>query len=1033
MGFAPFYKKRMVNSSLLLHYYTKIKIVSLGNASFFRLVYCGLITLFIGLLFSMSAMAGMQRLYNPFNPPDTSGRAAWQQQRTVWVDSVMGSLSVDQKIGQLFMVAAYSNRSAEHEQELNQLVSEYGIGGLIFFQGGPVRQAYMTNRLQAKAQVPLLIGMDAEWGLGMRLDSVINFPRQVTLGGIQDNQLIYSMGTEIAREMRLLGVHINFAPVVDVNSNPLNPVIGSRSFGEYKFDVARKSLAYMKGLQDGGVIASAKHFPGHGDTDTDSHLTLPVLRHDMERIRSIEMYPFQRLMEDSLSSIMVAHLHIPAIDDRPNRATTLSEKAVKGLIRKEMKYEGLVFTDALNMKGVSQFFKPGQVDVEALIAGNDVLLFPEDVPTAVKQIKKALRKGTISEQELNEHVQRILKAKYWAGLNKYKKINTDRLVEKINSPIAELVRYKLYQEAATVVKNQYDFIPIKNLSDKSFASLTIGAADSLNTFGQALNTYAPFNNYSISMNATPEEYERMLKILQHYDVVVVGVQGMNRSASKQFGLSAEMLNFSQELNRKTKAIYAVFGIPYSLQYFEQSKYLICAYEDSKYTHQAIPALIFGGLRAQGELPVSVSGLVRRGMGDNTRELQRLNYSTPEDVGMDSYVLEEVDKIAEEAIKLGATPGCQILVARKGSIIYQKSFGHLTYDSVQAVNNETIYDIASITKVAATLQVMMFLEERELIDLDKPIVNYLPDLKGTNKAKMTLRNILAHQAGLVPYIPFWKYTLDDMGLNTGYYSATPMGDFELPVAGGLYAVRSIQDSVWQWIKDSDLRELPRRKKTYDYKYSDVGYYIMQRIAEKILNQPMAEFLAQNLYEPLGLTTMTYLPLCKFDQDRIAPTEHDTYFRNSLVCGMVHDQGAAMLGGIAGHAGLFSNATDLAVLMQMNLQDGIYGGRRFLGPGTVERFAKKQFEDNRRGLGWDKPELEEHSGPTSNYASASTFGHTGFTGTAAWADPEFDLVFIFLSNRIYPDASNTKLIKYNIRTRIMDEIYRSIQSFDKSYNP
>jgi beta-N-acetylhexosaminidase len=478
-------------------------------------------------------------------------------------------------------------------------------------------------------------------------------------------------------------------------------------------------------------------------------------------------------------------------------------------------------------------------------------------------------------------------------------------------------------------------------------------------------------------------------------------------------------------------IFSVFGSPYSLQHFEETHNLLCAYEDNEYTQKIVPAILFGGLETKGKLPVSVSGLLRRSMGEHSRALGRLSYATPEDVGMDSGVLARIDEIAHEAIQMKATPGCQILVARKGSIVYQKSFGHLTYDSLQAVTNETVYDIASITKVAATLQVIMFLEEHGLVELDKPIVTYLEDLKGSNKANLTLRNILTHQAGLVSYIPFWRKTVDETGLNTGLYSAFPVPEFNLQVASGMYAARSLQDSVWQWIKQSDLLPLKKGKKTYEYKYSDLGYYIMQRIAEKQLNQPMGDFLAQNFYEPLGLSTMTYLPLCKYPLQRIAPTEQDNLFRNTLVCGMVHDQGAAMFGGIAGHAGIFSNARDLATLMQMNLQDGEYGGRRYLAPGTVAKFAKTQFKDNRRGLGWDKPALDDFYGPTSNLVSPATFGHTGFTGTAAWVDPEFDLVYIFLSNRIHPDAENTKLIKYSIRTRIQDEIYKSIQDFAK-YN-
>ena len=971
----------------------------------------------------------------PGTAQPNAAQQAWLEKRDRWVDSVMNKLDEDERIGQLFMVAAYSNKGEDHLDELRRLVKNYNIGGLIFFQGGPVRQAVMTNKLQEEAKVPLFIGMDAEWGLGMRLDSIPNFPRQMTLGAIEDNQLIYTMGAEIARQCKLMGVHINFAPVVDVNSNPANPVIGSRSFGEYKFEVAEKGIAYMKGLQYNGVLACAKHFPGHGDTDTDSHLTLPVIKHDLERLKSVELYPFQRLIKDSLASVMVAHIHVPSLDSRPNTATTLSPAVVKNLLKQEMGYQGLVFTDALNMKGVSSFYKPGDVDVEAFKAGNDVLLFSEDVSGAIKKIKRAVRRGEISSEEVDSRVRKILTAKFWSGLHNYKPVDTTNLLIKLNAPVSNLVRQKLYEHSVTLVRNFRDKLPIRQLEDRSFASVSLEGSsmnsESKSIFTEVLDGYAPFTHYTLSKEATEKEVGVLFEKLMLYDHVIVGVQGMNRSAKEQFGLTKAQLAFVDLLKRKPNVVVSVFGTPYSLPYFEEALQVICAYEDNEFTQRIVPSVIFGGLQAKGKLPVSVSGLIRRQMGEETRGLGRLSYAMPEDVGMDSNVLAKIDEIAREAIKLQATPGCQILVARKGSIVYHKSFGHLSYDSLQPVTNETIYDIASITKVAATLQVMMFLEERGLIDLDKPIVTYLEDLKGTNKADMTLRKILAHQAGLTPYIPFWKNTINELGLSAGLYSAFPVSDYNLQVATGLYAVNAMQDSIWQWIKKSDLLALKKGQKEYEYKYSDVGYYIMQRIAEKQLNQPMAEFLSQNIYEPLGLSTMTYLPLCKFPVERIAPTEYDNYFRNTLVCGMVHDQGAAMFGGIAGHAGIFSNARDLATLMQMNLQDGVYGGRRYLAPGTVSKFAKKQFKNNRRALGWDKPALDDFYGPTSNLASPSAFGHTGFTGTAAWVDPEFDLVYIFLSNRIHPDAGNTKLIRFGTRTRIQDEIYKSIQSFAK-YN-
>ena len=946
-----------------------------------------------------------------------------------WVDSVYRNLSEEERIGQLLMVAAYSGKGSDHQQSIEKLIKKYNIGGLLFMQGGPLRQANLTNNYQAWAKTPLLIAMDAEWGLGMRLDSTISYPLQMTLGAIRDNHQIYLMGAEIGRQMRRLGAHINFAPVVDINSNAANPVIGTRSFGEDKHNVAAKGIAYMKGLESEGIMANAKHFPGHGDTSTDSHHTLPVVNHDLERLESVELFPFKKLIDAGLRSTMVAHLYVPELDSTDNLPTTLSAPAITGLLKQRYGFDGLVFTDALNMKGVSASYSPGMLELKALQAGNDVLLFPEDVPTAVQTIKEALDNKQLKRQVLETKVKKILAAKYQAGLNSYQPVNTDNLQSFLTRPEARMLKNTLFEKAITIVKNRDRSIPIELLDTTYFASLTIGPAE-LNAFQKKLSKYAHFNHFNISKSdRTRVKYQQLLGKLENFNQVVVGLHILNNSRRGNYGLTNDDVEFLLDLQKRTRVIVVAFGNAYSLEYLQEIDNLVCAYQDQTTTQELVPQILFGAIGASGQLPVS-SGPLSAGTGIVTEAIGRLGYTLPESVGMDSRVLSRIDRIAREAIEDRATPGCQVLVARNGKVVFEKSYGYFTYDSINAVTDETLYDIASITKVVATLQAVMFLEERGTIDLNKKASYYLPELQESNKKNIMIRDLLAHQAGLLPFIPFWRRTVDEVGLNPTIYSAYPEQNFPMQVALGIYGINSLQDSLWQWTLDSGLRPARYRRGThYTYKYSDMGFYVLKKLAESKLNQPIELFLEQNFYHPLGLATMTYLPLCKFPIDRIAPTEVDNYFRNTLICGTVHDQGAAMFGGIAGHAGIFSNATDLAILAQMNLQDGYYGGTRYLQEGTIEKFTTQQSSENRRGLGWDKPERNGEINPVSRYASASTFGHTGFTGTAVWVDPEFDLVYVFLSNRIHPEANNTKLIKSNIRTRIQDAIYDSMWSYRK----
>jgi len=931
-----------------------------------------------------------------------------------WADSVFNALSPEQRLGQLFMVAAYSNRNEEHYQEIDALINDYNIGGLIFFQGGAYRQAKLNNRYQSLAKVPLLIAMDAEWGIGMRLDSIMDFPKQMTLGAIKDDRWIYEMGKAVANQFHALNMHINFAPVVDVNVNPNNPVIGYRSFGEDKNNVARKGTAYMKGMQDYGIMANAKHFPGHGDTGVDSHYDLPVIPHSQERMSETELYPFRALMKDSLLSVMVAHLQVPAYDDRENTPTTLSNKVVTDLLKTELAFDGLVFTDAMNMQGVAKYYEPGEADVKALQAGNDVILFPMDVPEAVKQVQKALKKGKLDQESIDERVKKVLRAKYWAGLNKSQQVVIDNLTKRINTDQASLLNRMLYQKAITVVDNTDKLIPQIGVKDKQFASLLMGGKDG-SEFRKMLDMYAPFEH--LELDSLSSEF---IDVLSQKDVVVIGYQGISNSPRDQHKVNSEEVQFIKQLQAKTKVIVVTFGNAYALKYFEGVENIICTYEDNNITQSLAPQVIFGALKAEGKLPVS-TGAFNAGTGIETLTTGRLSYGRPEEVEMSLDTLRQIDEIIEAAIEDKATPGAQIIVARKGKVIYDKAFGYQTYDEKLPINHKSIYDIASVTKVAATTQAIMKLYEEQKLDINKPIGFYLDELKGTNKEDLLVRDILTHQSGLKSYWPFWQRILEDGELKTDYQVSIEgphdyrIGNFELPT--------TLADSLWKWTVDTDLNEMPKGKNNHEYLYSDIGYTLIYRLVSKLLDRPLQDYVNEEFYKPLGLRSTTFLPREKGFYTDVVPSEVDDYFRNTIVCAEVNDQNTILTGGIAGHAGLFSTANDLAILMQMNMQMGQYAGNQYFNNWTIPIFTSAQNMENRRGLGWDKPITGTKDGPTSKFSSASTFGHTGYTGAAIWADPAEELVFIFLCNRTYPESENFKLIEDNVRTRIHDLLYKA----------
>ncbi|RZJ67373.1 MAG: beta-N-acetylglucosaminidase [Flavobacterium sp.] len=939
-----------------------------------------------------------------------------RQKEDVWVDSIYNNLTFDERVGQLFMVAAYSNKDTAHVNSISRLVKNNKIGGLLFLQGGPYREAKLTNLYQSQSKVPLFIGIDAEWGLAMRLDSVARFPWNMTLGAIQDLSLIEKVGEEYGKQSKRMGIHFNFAPVLDINTNPKNPIIGNRSFGEDKLKVTERALALMKGIQREGVLATGKHFPGHGDTAVDSHDVLPLVDFSKLRLDEVELYPYKKLFSEGLASVMVAHLNVPALETRQGYPSSISYNVVTNLLQNELGFNGLIFTDALNMKGASNFKSAGEIDLEAFMAGNDVLLFPENVPLAIDKICVAYQDSLISEQRLAQSVKKILRYKYRVGLDMYTPINLDNLSRDVNTIENAALQYTLYENAVTVLKNDNETLPIQNLENEKIAYVKLGE-DSNSPFVSTIQKYTEVTEVA------DDSIHLLLEKLKPYSTVIVGYHKSD-GAWKNHNFKPEELAKLDSISKHNKVILDIFAKPYSLlpiTDYSNIKALVVSYQNSDVAQVVSGELLFGAVEAKGKLPVSLNSNFKVGDGLSTKKLNRLGFTAPENVGMSSQILTKIDMLANKAISGKMAPGIQVLVARKGKVIYQKSFGFHTYEQIQKVKNTDIYDIASLTKIVSTLPNVMQQFDQKKITFDSRLGQMLPVFKRTDKKNINVKELLSHYARLQAWIPFYKATLDStLHPADKYYRKMYDQMFSKQVAENLYIRNDYHDTIMKEIAKSKL--LPKK----EYKYSDFAFIIMKEYLEKSTAKTLDSLSNMHFYRPIGMSNTMYNPLRKFDMSMIPPTEDDKYFRYQIVQGYVHDMEAAMEGGVAGHAGIFSNSMDVAKIMQMYLQKGNYGGKQFFSDKTFDDFNTAWFikEGNRRGVGFDKPQLPGQAGPTCNCVSMKSFGHTGFTGTMAWADPETEIVYIFLSNRTFPDSTVNTLSKENIREDIQKVIQEAI---------
>ncbi len=949
-----------------------------------------------------------------------------------WVNTTMSKLTLEEKIAQLIVVRVPTKTATpKAKKAFRESLVKYKVGGVCFFAGKCNEQLAQTKEYQQLAQTPLLVCIDAEWGLGMRLTDAYSFPRQMMMGAISNDTLIYQMAEAIAVQCKKMGIHVNFAPCVDVNSNPNNPVIGARSFGENPELVARKSLQYVLGLQKNGLIAVAKHFPGHGDTDVDSHLDLPVVKQSKKELAQYHLLPYKTMINSGVKGIMVAHLQVNAYDSQKNMPSSLSRAIVEMLLRNELNYRGLVFSDGLDMKAVTKNYKNGDAELTALRAGIDVLLLPDDVAKTVDKIKTAAENNSVLQELIDKKCRKVLRTKYMCGAANAKtaKLSTP---DKADWQRCEEITGQIAKEAVTLLTNRHHLVPIKKLADKRIVTINIGCAEGTksNTFTDAIDRFALCDHYFLSSKSL-NDTTTLSSLIGTPDVAIVTVYAnANLTAAKNYGIGIEAVKLIDSVQKVAdEVIVNILGSPYGLYNLKIAHHpdaLLVGYQNVSATQVATAEAIFGALPIKGTLPVT-AGDYKQGTQITTEKV-RMTERPLSQTPYNNVHFRRVDSLALDGIKQKAYPGCQVLVAKDGNIIFNKSYGNLTYAANSPkVTNTTMYDLASLTKVMATTVAMMKLVDAGKVKLTDRLSRYLPYLKNTDKEDITILEAMSHCAGLQAFIPFWKDAVTKNGLDSTIFERNPEtpSDF-YPFVDDIYVCKKYRDEVLHKIADSKL--LAEKK----YVYSDFGFILLADLVERVSGQSLDIFMHQHFYQPLGMSRTAFNPLTHgFVKASIAPTENDTRFRNTQLQGTVHDENAALMGGVSGHAGLFSTATDLAKLCQMLLNNGTYAEQEYIDEKVVRNFNHRHFlkQNNRRGLGFDKPLITSKSSHCAPEASQKSYGHSGFTGTFVWIDPQYNIIYIFLSNRVYPDASSNKLAKLNIRTNIQTEIYKAITAAKK----
>lgn len=961
----------------------------------------------------------------------TKGKADSQECKE-WVETRLQGMSLKEKIGQLFIHTVAPQDTEPNRRNIRNAVKEYKVGGLLFSGGQLSTQVVLTNFAQEMAETPLLMTFDGEWGLAMRLKGTPSFPKNRVLGCIQDNELLYEYGLEVARQCREIGVHVNFAPVADVDNNPLNPVINTRSFGGDPKNVADKVIAYSRGLEEGGVLSVSKHFPGHGDTNVDSHKALPVLNFSRERMDSIELYPFRQAIQAGLGGIMVGHLEVPAFSKKPASIST----EILSLLQDELGFKGLAFTDALEMKGISN---NANLCAQTLIAGNDMLLAPRNLKRELDGVLNAVKNGQLTEEQITEKCRKVLTFKYALGLHQRQFVQLSGLEQRLNHPGVQQLMDRLEKAAVTVVSNDGGILPL-DVDQKKVVVLNIGTPSKGKAFCNQLKKYMQVD----CIQAHPDSITSISKRLGNYEKVIVAIH------TEKYAAYQSMLN---TLSARLPLVY-VYLTPMKRIYnkgnnWKKAAAVVVGHSGSVAVQHFVADVLMGREKATGRLSVEVKDYRKPGEGVVV-DLKTTKVYRPEDYGMNADVLARIDEIALEGIKAKAYPGCQILILKDGAPVYDKCFGTFTYGDSRKVTSDDIYDIASLTKTTATLLAVMKLYDQGKFGLTDPISKYVPVLQGSPKGRITIEDLLYHQSGLPGSWPFYReaindssytgaffkarldanhhqqvdrrlYVVDEFKYKDEYVSPLRSEEYPLQVAEGVFVNPAFPKRILEMIASDEIPLRDRR-----YRYSCLNFVLLKEMVEQISGMPMDKYLDQEFYAPMGMQHTLYSPLSRFKPEQIVPTVQKDYLRGRKeLRGYVHDEIAAFMGGVSGNAGLFSNAHDVGKVYQMLAEMGQYDGKRYLSLETCQLFMNRKSRLSRRGLGFDKPDAAPGKGPCADEAPLEVVGHTGFTGTCAWTDAKNGLVFVFLSNRIYPRPFDHKaLMSLNIRPRIQQVMYQAL---------
>ena len=958
-----------------------------------------------------------------------------EKAREAWVDSVMLTLDLRHRIGQLFIPMLDPRSLPAVKNVVKTDIDRYGIGGILISGGTTAQHAALIDYAQSVSPVPLLVTLDGEWGPAMRLKDAERFPYNMTLGGIDNDTLLYDYGREVARQCRLLGVQAVFAPVLDVNSRPDNPVIGRRSFGENPGRVSRLGSAYSRGLEAGGVLSVAKHFPGHGDTGTDSHKALPVVDHSAETLRDVDLRPFADYVANGFGGVMVGHLNVPALDNS-GTASSMSQPITEGLLRDRLGFEGLVFTDGLAMKGA---IPPGGGDncVGALLAGADMLVEPASIRTAMAAILEAVKTGRLSESLIDNRCRTVLRWKYALGLSKRPSPSPAGLKEKMNGPESETMRRRLTAASIICLDNADGLLPLHRLDTTSIAVVNIGAP-AHNTFSQFCARYAKVDVYS-SAGESGITAATLGKIRSH-DVVIAAVYDDN--AACRAALS--------KLKGATNLIEVFLTGHYKVARFAplDSRSVILCGENTPLSQEYAAQALFGGIRVNATLPVTIKGVAPAGTGIGLVKT-RLGYTTPEDRGFTPALAKATDSLMRLGVRTGAFPGGVLLVAKDGDIVLEKAYGYTDSGHTRRVSaDSTLYDLASVSKIAGTLPGVMKAADEKLLDISAPASRYIPGLRQPDKKDITLRRMLFHESGFPAGIVSAAVVTDTASYTGRLVSARPTRDNTIKIARRAYANRTARlrpditshaaspSTPWQiapslWVgpatRDTLMNRIYNVKlRDNSYRYSDLNFALLMDAEQRATGVPHEQWVDREIFAPLGAWRTTYRPLQRFKPSEIAATEYDRWLRKATLRGYVHDELASYSGGVQGNAGLFSTAGDLAKLAQMWLNGGTYGGERLISAPTVSEFITARSDISRRGLGFDAPDTKNpDSSPTAPEAHPSTIGHLGFTGTCMWIDPSRNLIFIFLTNRINPSRDNSAWTDLDIRPALFSTILSSLR--------